>query len=100
MGTRNRFGTIRNLVLISRYWAGDPIQVGGKNAKYRRYRVQLAKRTLASAKGERHVAMGYKVCCDTRGRPRIYDREIIGLHIYFRAYILKQLVQVGSWSGW
>ena len=23
--------------LVSRYWAGDPIQVGGENAKYRRY---------------------------------------------------------------
>ena len=70
--------------LVSRYWAGDPIQVGGENAKYRRYRVQLAKRTLASAKGERHVATGYKVRCDTRGRPRIYDREIIGSYIYFK----------------
>ena len=58
--------------LVSRYWAGDPIQVGGENAKYRRYRVQLAKRTLASASGERYVATGYEVCCDTRGRPGIY----------------------------
>ena len=46
--------------------------------------MQLAKRTLARAKGERHVATGYKVCCDTRGRPRIYDREKIGSYIYFR----------------
>ena len=49
--------------------------------------MQLAKRSLASAKGERHVATGYKVCCDTRGRPRIYDREIIGSYIplvYFK----------------
>ena len=44
-------------------------------------RVQLAKRTLASAKGERHVATGYKVCCDSRGRPTIYDGEIIGSYI-------------------
>ena len=81
--------------LVSRYRAGDPIQVGGENSKYQRYRVQLAKRTVASAKGERHIATGYKVCCDTRGRPRIYDREIIRSYI-----ILKQLAQVGSWPGW
>ena len=64
--------------LVSRCWAGDPVQFGVENAKYRRYRVQLAKHTLASVNGERHVASGYKVCCDTRGRPRIYDRAIIG----------------------
>ena len=46
--------------------------------------MRLAKRTLPSANGERHVATGYKVCCDTRGRPRIYDREIIGSYIYFK----------------
>ena len=44
------------------------------------------RQTLASAKGERHVATGYKVCCDIRGRPGIlvYDREIIGSYIYFK----------------
>ena len=45
--------------------------------------MHLAKRTLASANGERHVATGYKVFCDTRGRPRISDRKIIGSYIYF-----------------
>lgn len=23
--------------LVSRYWAGEPIQIGGENARYRRY---------------------------------------------------------------
>ena len=46
--------------------------------------MQLAKRTLASATGERHVARGYKVCRDTRGRPRIYVREIIGSYMYLK----------------
>ena len=69
--------------IVSRYWAGDPVQVGRENEKYLRYRVHLAKRTLASANGERHVATGYKVFCDTRGRPRISDRKIIGSYIYF-----------------
>ena len=30
--------------LVSRYRAGDPIQVGGENARYRRYGVQLDKK--------------------------------------------------------
>ena len=48
--------------------------------------MQLAKRSLASAKGERHVATGCKVYCDTRGRPinRIYYRQITGSYIYFK----------------
>ena len=47
--------------LVSRYWAGDPIQVGGYNAKYRRCRVQLAKRTLACARGERRCNWVYSL---------------------------------------
>ena len=70
--------------IVSRYWAGEPVQVGGENAKYRRYRVQLAKRLLACASGGRHVAKGYKVCCDVRGRPGIYSRDILGSYIYFK----------------
>ena len=58
--------------IVSRYLAGEPSQIGGENAKYRRCRVQLAKRMLACVKGERHVAKGYEVCCDVRGRPGIY----------------------------
>ena len=82
--------------LVSRYWAGDPVQVGGENAKYGRYRVQLAKRTLACANGERYVATGYKVCCDTRGRPGIYDRDIIGSYMYFKtSHAGWQLARVG-----
>ena len=30
------------------------------------------------------IATGYEVCCDTRGRPGIYDRDIIGSYIYFK----------------
>ena len=47
--------------LVSRYWAGEPVQVEGENARRRRYRVQLAKRTLACANDERYVATGYEV---------------------------------------
>ena len=48
--------------------------------------MQLAKRTLACSKGERYVATGHKVCCDTRGRPGLYDRDMIGSYIYFKTY--------------
>ena len=80
--------------IVSRYWAGEPVQIGGENAKNRRHRVQLAKRRLACAKGEGHVAKGYKVCYDVRGRPGIYSRDIFGSYIN----ISKPLVQVGSWQ--
>ena len=72
-----QYGTI-----VSRYWAGEPVQIEGENAKYGRYRAQLVKRMLACAKGERHVAKGFKVCCDVRGRPGIYSLDIFGSYIY------------------
>ena len=46
--------------------------------------MQVAKRTVARAGGTRHVARYYKVCCDTRGRPRLYHTEIIGSYVYFK----------------
>ena len=46
--------------LVSRSWAGEPLQVGGENAKYGRFKAQLAKRTSGCARGDRHVATEYK----------------------------------------
>lgn len=46
--------------------------------------MQLAKRILACGKGERYVSTGYKVFCDTRGRPGIYYRDILGSYTYFK----------------
>lgn len=69
--------------LVSSYWAGEPVQVKGENAKYRRYRVQVAKRAIACAKGARHVLQGYFLCCDTRERPGLYSPDIVGSYIYF-----------------
>ena len=63
--------------LISRYWAGESLQVRGENAKNGRFRVQLAKRSLTCARGERHVATGYKGCCDKRGRPGIIIESVV-----------------------
>ena len=65
--------------------------------------MQLAKRTLACANGERYVATGYKVCCDNRGRPGIYERDIIGSHIYFKTsragWQLARVVMVADDAG-
>ena len=69
--------------LVVSYWAGEPVQVKGGNAKYRRYRVQVAKRTIAREKGERHVLLGYFVCCHTRERTGLYSPDIVGSYIYF-----------------
>ena len=66
---------------VVKYWAGEPVQVGGGNAKYRQHRVQLAKRAIAREKGA--VPPGYFVCCDTRERPGLYSPDIVGSYIYF-----------------
>lgn len=49
---------------VQAYWADQPeqVQVAGENAKYRRYRIQLAKRAVTPKAGGRHVATGYKLC--------------------------------------
>lgn len=67
-----------------RYWTGDIDLVGGENAKYRRYRVQFAKRAEARLEGKRHVPVGFKVCDETMERPRIYSKEIIGSYIFYK----------------
>lgn len=70
--------------VVLKYWSDQPEQVAGGNAVYRRYRVQLAKRRVAHKRGERHVAKGYKLCCDVRGRPNITTIDMIGSYIYFK----------------
>lgn len=70
--------------LVVRYWTGDVQLVGAENAKYRRYRVQCAKRAEARLTGGRYVPEGFKVCCDTRERPSIYQTEMIGSYVYFK----------------
>ena len=66
-----------------RYWVGNPVQDGGGNAKYRRYRVQVAKRATAREKGERHVLNGYNICCDDRERPGFFSPDIARSCIYY-----------------
>lgn len=89
--------------VVLKYWSNQPEQVSGGNAMYRRYRVQLAKRAVAGRRGERHVARGYKLCCDVRGRPEIMTTNIIGAYVYFKTvragWQFAKVVQVVEESG-
>ena len=38
--------------VVESYWAREPKQVGGENARYRACRVQMAKRSQARSAGE------------------------------------------------
>ena len=44
--------------VVERYWAGESKQVGEENAKYRVYRVQMAKRSQARSAGKVYVPPG------------------------------------------
>lgn len=48
---------------VLRYWLGDPEQWFGDNEKYRKYRVNVARRAEARRRGEMFVAKGYKTLC-------------------------------------
>ncbi|CAB1105230.1 unnamed protein product [Ectocarpus sp. CCAP 1310/34] len=70
--------------VVLKYWNEQPEQSAGGNIRYRRYRIQGAKRTIASRKGERHVQKDYKLCCDIRGRPSLRSKAMIGAYLYFK----------------
>ena len=76
---------------MEHYWAGVRKQVGGENAKYRAYRLQMAKQSLARSAGEAYVSPGHKLSCDSRCGPDIYSHDIIGPYIS-----LRQLAMSGS----
>ena len=52
--------------VVEPYWVGEPKQVGGENAKYRAYRVQMAKWSQARSAGKVYVPPGHKLSCDSR----------------------------------
>ena len=69
--------------MVERYWGGEPKQVGGDNAKYRAYRMQMAKRSEARTAGEVYVPPEHKLSCDSRCSPDMYSRGIICSYIFF-----------------
>ena len=70
--------------VVERYRVGEPKQVGGENAKYRAYRVQMAKRTQARSVGKVYVPPGNKISCDSRSGHDIYSPDIIDSYIFFK----------------
>ena len=63
--------------VVERYWASEPKQVGGQNAKDRAYRVQMAKRPQARSAGEVSVPPGHKLSCDLKCGPDMYLPDVI-----------------------
>ena len=70
--------------VVERYWAGEPKQVGGKNAKCRAYSVHMAKRSQARSGGKVYVLPGHKLSCDARCGPDMYSPDIINSFISFK----------------
>ena len=71
--------------VVERYWAGEPRQVDGENAKHRASRVQMEKRSQARSAGEVYVPPGHKLSCNPRCGPDIFSSDIIGSYIFFKA---------------
>ena len=63
--------------VVERYWAGEPKQVGGENAKYQAYRVQMAK-DRKRGQPARYVPPEHKLSCDPRCSPNMCPPDSIG----------------------
>ena len=63
---------------------GNPVQAGGQNARYRRYRTNMAKRFVAREQGSRFVPPGYILTDDATRGPDVYHPDIIGCYVYFK----------------
>ena len=70
--------------VVERYWAGEPKQIGGENAKYRAYRVQMAKRSQARSAGKVYVPPGYKLSCDPRCSPGMCSPDSIDSYVFLK----------------
>ena len=70
--------------VVKRYWAGEPKQVGRGNAKYRAYRVQMAKRSQARSAGKVYVPPGHKLSCNSRCSPDMCSPDSIGSYIFLK----------------
>ena len=77
-----------------RYWTGEPVRAKEENEKCRRYRVQLTKRVIARARGERYVPTEYLACCGTRERPRLCTPDFVGSYTYF--YMTQRVVGIAE----
>ena len=62
----------------------EPKQVGGENAKFLAYRVQMAKRSQARSAGEVYVPPGHKLSCDPRCSPGMCSPDSIGSYVFLK----------------
>ena len=70
--------------VVESYWAGESKQVGRENAKYRAYRVQMAKRSQARSAGKVYVPPGHTLSCGPRCSPDMCSPDIIGSYIFLK----------------
>lgn len=67
--------------VILMYWLGDPEQNYGDKAKYRKYRVNIERRTEAREQRSRFVAKGYEVSCHEKAGPDVYHPDIVDCYV-------------------
>ena len=70
--------------MVERYWAGEPKQVGGENAKFLAYRMQMAKGSQARLAGKEYVPPGHKLSCDPRCSLDMCSPDSIGSYIFLK----------------
>ena len=70
--------------VILLYWMDNPRMDKPDNSKYRKYRINLARRTEARERGEMFVAQGYELRSNATAGPHVYDPQIVGCYIYYR----------------
>ena len=69
--------------IILMYWLGSPSLDKPGNPRYRKYRINLARREEARQRGKMFVANGYEVRSDVGSGPPVYDPQIVGCYVYY-----------------
>ena len=81
--------------VVERYWAGKPKQVGGENAKYRAYRLQMAKRSQARSAGKVYVPPGHSSVATQNVAPTCAHLTALA-----RTFSSRQLATGGNLRRW
>ena len=81
--------------VVERNWAGNPEQVGGENAKYRVYRVQMAKRSQARSAGNVYVPLGPRSAATQGAAPTCAHLTSLA-----RIFSSRQLAMGGNLRKW
>ena len=81
--------------VVERYWAGNPKQVGGENAKYRAYRVPMTQRSQARSAGNVYVQLGPSSAATQGAAPTCTHLTSLA-----RVFSLRQLAMGGNLRRW